>query len=602
MKQMRAFAVLAGLSMMLIILAGCSGTLAPEERLAEYTSLWNKQDFKQMYEQYVSESGKQQYKIEDFADRYQTVYEDLEVKNLKVRMLEGEEKDWGDARTAELPIEVKMNTLAGPIEFEKKVTMKLEEREGEENWYVDWNPSYIFPQLEPGDKIRVETMDGKRGEIVDRNGNSLAVNGKVYEIGIKAGEVEAQNKQKIASLLGITEEYIETQLNQSWVQPGYFVPLKDLSNADEEKLKQLMAIPGVQAKGKEMRDYPYGEALGHLTGYVGQINSEEYEKLKDKGYSQQDRIGKRGLEQLLEETLRESDGKRIYIEKKEGDPVVLAEKPAKDGKNVQLTIDAELQKVIFEQLGGRPGTAAAVDPKTGETLALVSSPSFNPNEFAAGISSSRYAELEKDPNKPLLNRFAATFSPGSTIKPVTAAIGLKSGKLDPNQERPIQGLRWQKDQSWGNYRVTRVKDIGQPVNLQEALVYSDNIYFAQAALDMGEETMVKGFEAFGFGEKLPIGYPIRSSQISNDGKLGKETLLSDTSYGQGEMLVSMVHLASMYAGIINNGVMMEPLLYETDQQNPWKKGLVTEDQAKRLQQNMRLVIEKGTAQAANIEG
>src|SRR5690606_26097712 len=127
-----------------------------------------------------------------------------------------------------------------------------------------------------------------------------------------------------------------------------------------------------------------------------------------------------------------------------------------------------------------------VDPETGETLALVSSPSYNPNEFVKGVTGSRYEELSNDKNKPLFNRFAASYSPGSAIKPVTAAIGLESGAIDPEEGIEIEGKRWQKDGSWGGFHITRLHDdVENPIDLHKALVYSDNIYFAQKGLDIG---------------------------------------------------------------------------------------------------------------------
>ncbi|MFK2826361.1 penicillin-binding transpeptidase domain-containing protein [Bacillus sp. B190/17] len=601
---MRKYLFLTGLIVLMISLAGCNKLSSPEERLNEYTKLWNDRQFEKMYTNYVAPSSKEKIKKEDYADRYQTIYNDLDVKHVKVTPLAKEEKDWKDAQKAVLPIKVEMDTLAGPISFEKKVILKKEETDKEEAWFIDWDVSYIFPEMRLGDKIRIETIEGKRGQIVDRNGRSLAVNGQGYSAGVQAGKIDndAAAKSKLASLLGVTTEFIDKQLQQSWVQPGHFVPLKQLSAHDQEKLKELQKIPGFAAEKIAMREYPYKEALAHLTGYIGDINGEELEKWKEKGYTAQDKIGKRGLEQLLEKELREKDGKRIYIAKEKGERVTIAETAPQNGKDIKVAIDAELQKSIYEQLKGKPGTAAAVDPKTGEVLALASSPAFDPNEFVLGVSASRYEELENDPAKPLLNRFAAAYSPGSTIKPITAAIALKAGTLDPAKERPIKGLHWQKDASWGSYSVTRVKDPGEPVNLQEAFMYSDNIYFAQTAVEVGKDQMTDGLKAFGYGEKFPFAYPIRASQISNSGTLDREILLSDTGYGQGEVLTSMLHLASVYGAIVNEGTMMKPQLYAGEKPQVWKQDLLTKESASLLKEDLRLVVQKGTAKEADVPG
>ncbi|WP_100332389.1 penicillin-binding transpeptidase domain-containing protein [Bacillus xiapuensis] len=601
---MRKLLYLAGFVLLVWSLAACNRTPEPKERLQEYVKLWNEQKFDQMYKKYLSEDVKERVKKEEYADRYQTIYDDLEIENLKVSLAEPKEQPEQQEKRAEFPVKVEMDTSAGPIRFEKKAVLKREETEKGENWFVDWDASYIFPEMEEGDKIWLETLEGTRGQIFDRHGNSLAINGNGYRAGVKAGEINHQPavKKRLAELLGITPDFIDEQLQQSWVQPGYFVPLKTLSRDQREKIAQVQEIPEATLEEIQIREYPYKEALGHLTGYIGRITGEELKKLKRKGYSAEDQIGKRGLEQLLEEQLREEDGKRIWIEKEKAEPVMLAETPAKNGKDVKVAIDAELQKIIYQQLQGAPGTAAAVEPKTGEVLALASSPAFDPNEFVLGVSSSRYQQLESDPKKPLLNRFAATYSPGSTIKPLTAAIALKAKVIEPEQTRDIQGLRWQKDASWGNYRVTRVKDIGHPVSLQDALVHSDNIYFAQTALELGGEQLANGMKAFGFGEKLPFAYPIRSSQISNSGTLEEELLLSDTGYGQGEVLSSMLHLASAYSAIVNNGTMMKPQLSAGKKPEVWKKDLMSPADAKTLQRDLRLVVQKGTAQTADTPG
>src|SRR5690606_9821458 len=160
--------------------------------------------------------------------------------------------------------------------------------------------------------------------------------------------------------------------------------------------------------------------------------------------------------------------------------------------------------------------SAAVNPETGETLVLVSSPAYDPNEYMLGISESRFKELSEDPLNPLFNRFGAAYAPGSTIKPVTAAIGMEAGALDPAQGLQIDGATWQKDGSWGDYRVSRLHpEAPNPIDLNKALVYSDNIYFARQALEMGNETFVAGLKNFGFGEEIPFALELQPSQISN---------------------------------------------------------------------------------------
>src|SRR5699024_7231886 len=342
---------------------------------------------------------------------------------------------------------------------------------------------------------------------------------------------------------------IDESLNASWVEEDYFVPLKTIAKTQEETLDQLLAIPAVTSVETTGRAYPSGEASAHLTGYVGQVTAEAMEKNPDRNLKEDDVIGKRGLEQLFDEELHGEDGVKIIIEKKkeedQTEEIVLAEKPVKHGEHVQVAIDVNIQEKIFNSYEGKAGTAAAIDPKTGETYALVSSPSFDPNEMAYGISQSRWDSLNEDENEPFLNRFSATFAPGSVLKPVTAAIGMKNGTIDPKEGIDINGLTWAKE-NWGNFKVKRVSTSENPVDLRSAIIRSDNIYFAMKAVEMGADQYVEGLQSFGLGEELPITYPFSVSQISNEGNLKDEILLANTSYGQGEIELSSLHMALSY--------------------------------------------------------
>src|SRR5699024_2019405 len=189
-------------------------------------------------------------------------------------------------------------------------------------------------------------------------------------------------------------------------------------------------------------------------------------------------------------------------------------------------------------------------------------PSFDPNEFIYGISQSKWEELSDDTNQPLLNRFASTYAPGSAIKPVTAAIGLKNGSITHDEGIEISGQEWSK-KGWGDVVVTRVSTTDKPVDLKLALTNSDNIYFAMKAVEMGSDDYIDGMKAFGFDDKLPVKYPIKKSQISNDGKMD-EILLANTSYGQGQVEMSALHLAFAYTPFLNDGNMIQPSFLEKD--------------------------------------
>lgn len=601
----RYIGIVAGAGLLLV--AGCQPQPTPQDRLDEYIGHWNEQDFSVMHEEFLTAGSRETFPADRFVERQQQLVEDLAIENLEVSYTAAEEgTDWEQSEPAEFPLQVRMETLAGPVEFEQTISLLHEEQESGETWFVDWDPSLIFKELEEGDEIGVRTEAAERGEIVDREGRGLAINGIGYELGVVPERlVDEADREEAAELLGLTVESIEESLSQSWVQENQFVPLSRAAKSDEELIAEIDASDVVTYQETAMREYPYGEAFGHLTGYIGSITAEQLEELQAEGYGPNDLIGRQGLERRLEERLHGENGVRLLIEKQEegAEDVVLAERQPTAGENVELTIDAELQTAVYDSMQGEPGTAAAVSPENGETLALISSPGFDPNEFIAGISGERYTELSEDPLNPLFTRFAARYAPGSTIKPVTAAIGMEAGTLDPQQGLEIDGQTWQKDSSWGSYRVSRLHpEAPNPIDLNKALIYSDNIYFARQALDMGTETLVEGFEGYGFGEELPFAIALESSQISNDGSIGSEGQLADTSFGQGQMLANILHLASTYEPFLNGGTIYEPTLYASEEAGQvWKEGLVSEDNAAVLRDGMRNVVTEGYAPSADIE-
>lgn len=589
---------------LMILLSACTEAPTAADRFSEYIKLWNEQKFSEMYDK-LSSSAKKAITKEEFVSRYEGIYEGVSVKDLKIEFNMPEEEVDKEATKATYPFSLSMETLAGPITFDQNVDIVKEETEDGEDWFVQWSPSMIFPELEGNEEVRVRNTSPERGQIFDEKNNGLAVNGLAYEIGIVPGNLpENRDKtiQSIAELLSLEVKEIEDKLSQNWVQPEYFVPIKKIDPQNQELLKKLIAIPSVQKKDVPARFYPYGEAAAHLTGYIGSITAEQLEELKDEGYSSQSLVGKAGLEQVFESSLKGETGYTIYVE---GTDKVIAEKPPVNGEDIQVTIDGELQKQLYDQLKGEAGTAVAMDPSTGETLALVSSPSYNPNEFIYGLSSSEYTALSEDPQKPLMARFNKTFSPGSSLKPIIASIGLEAGVLNPEEEKQINGKTWRKDSSWGNYSITRVSEADSNINLKDALIYSDNIYFAQLALDIGAEEMVNGLKKFGFEEEIDFPFPTSTSSISNE-NLSNEQLLADSGYGQGEILMSPFHLTAAYTTYVNNGNMVKPYLVVKDEENTtyWKENITSQDNTNIILTNLEEVVNNpnGTAYKPNVEG
>lgn len=586
---------------LLLMLVGCSKEPQPEERFAQYIKLWNEKKFDKMYD-FLSKDAKELVTKKEFTSRHEKIYEDLEISDLKMSFKKPKEERDEKAEEMEYQFSAKMNSLAGEIAFDQMALLTREERDDKANWYIEWSPTFIFPELEKGAKLGVDTIEAERGSIVDRHDNPIAFNGLAYEVGVIPEKMTDADKAKLSSLLKLSQEQIDKALTASWVKPNYFVPLKKISLDDKELIAKLIELVPVQTKKVEARTYPLGEVAAHLIGYVGPVTADDLEKLKGKGYTSNDVVGKRGLEQVFEEQLKGTDGSKITITKVGGREVTLAEKSVEHGKTVKLTIDVETQQKVFAELKGEAGTAAVIDPVTGETLALASSPSFNPNKMVIGLSKDEWKVLEDDKKQPLMTRFKQTFAPGSVMKPITAAIALKNNTLTANQELSITGLKWQKDKSWGKYNVTRVHESSGPVDLEEALVASDNIYFAQAALLIGKDKFAAGLKEFAFEQELKYPFPLEASKI---GGLDTDILLADSGYGQGQIEMSIVHLLATYTPLVNQGKMVMPtLLFEEPKSQVLKEGVMTPESVTAISSSLRKVVSdaNGTAHAAEIPG
>ena len=600
----------------ILFLSACSkdedGIPTPTDFLNTFINHWEKEQFQNMYDM-VTEESKDKYPTDQFIDRYEKIYKDLNIENISITFNELTEEQMEKALeegTVTLPINVEMDSIADEITFRYDITLKqgqVDEDEDEENhevlWEIEWDPGFIFPPLREGGEIALRTTEPKRGEILDRNKMPLAINDVVYEIGIVPGELgdhAEQEKQQIAEALNISVEAIDRELSASWVQPDLFVPIKKVPKTREDILAKLRNIPSIRSQEVTGRVYPLGEAAAHLTGYVGAITAEELEKQEAGTYSANDLIGKRGLEQLFEKRLKGERGIRIVVVN-EGKEFVLAEKPAKDGEVISLTIDVNIQKEVFDSYEKEAGTAAVIHPQTGETLALVSSPAFDPNELLYGISQRDWDRLLEDPQTPLVNRFTATFAPGSVIKPITAAIGLQKGHFDLDEKIEIKGLTWAKD-NWKDFEIRRVSESKGPVDLENALIRSDNIYFAMKAIDMGAEDFIKGLKEFGFEEDFPFAYPFVPSTISSTGNFANEVQVANTSYGQAEIEMSALHLATAYTPILNEGNMLKPVLELSEKTGEvWKEDLISAEHATFLNESLRKVVSEGTAQVINDE-
>lgn len=571
----------------------------PDELLDRYMSFIEKRDYEKMYEM-IAEKESGNVTKDYFVKRNSDIYGGIEASNVAVDIIEF------DKKTETVTFVISFDTIAGNISFENKASfIKIKDK-----YKLLWDDSLIFPELNSSDKVRVSKIKARRGEILDRDGNMLAGEGTATMVGLVPKEIKDSDADilKIAELLETDKEAIKEKLGQEWVNEDSFVPIKALpkvKEADlmtlqpdemllEEKKRQeeLLAIPGVMFSDTQVREYPLGEAAAHLIGYVQDVTSDDLKEHSGEGYTNDSVIGRSGVESLFEENLRGQDGYRIYIVASDGrEKEKLAFKMAKHGENVQLTIDSKLQTQLYEQFKNDKSCSVAMNQYTGEVLALVSTPSYNNNDFIMGLSDEKWSLLNNDKNRPMYNRFRQAWCPGSAFKPVIAAIGLEQGAIAPFKDYGNEGLKWQKDSSWGSYFVTTLHTY-EPVTLENALIYSDNIYFAKAALTIGKNELENSLESLWFNKRISFEINMEQSQFSNTGSIETEIQLADSGYGQGQILVNPLHMACIYSAFCNSGNIIKPyLLYKrTHDYKYWIEDVFCDETVNHVLKGMKGVV------------
>ena len=584
--------------------------VSPEELLVEYMSHIPEQEYEEMYAILNIEASRN-ISQDDFVKRNSAIYEGIEVDNMEIEVTAYDEE-----RKA-VTYQTSFDTVAGNISFENEAIFL----KGEDGYKLAWDDSLIFPELGSTDKVKISTTQANRGGILDRNGRVLAGKGVASSVGIVPGKLEDRDEaiQQIAELLEIESEVIEKKLSAKWVKEDSFVSIKTIPKVaeielmkieqDEEVLKEnerqekLLEIPGVMISDTEVREYPLGEAAAHLVGYVQSVTAEDLENHAGEGYTANSVMGKSGMEGLFEKELKGQNGSSIYIVDSAGNKKTeLASIFVQDGKDIQLTIDADLQRSLYAQFKEDKSCSVAMNPYTGEVLALVSTPSYDNNDFIMGLSNEQWTALNEDENKPMYNRFRQVWCPGSTFKPIIAAIGLESEAIDPMEDYGNEGLSWQKDSSWGSYCVTTLHTY-EPVILENALIYSDNIYFAKAALKIGTEEMESSLTELGFNEEIPFDIKMAKSQYSNTENIETEIQLADSGYGQGQVLVNPLHMACIYSAFCNEGNIIKPyLVYQAKATVTfWMPGAFSKETANQVLEGTKKVVNDshGTGYAAH---
>ena len=554
-----------------------------EQVVKEYFGFLNDRNYKQMYQmldQKTVYTPTQKY----FVKKHKEIYDVIDAKNIQIKVLN--EKD------NIIKYQISMDTIAGKIKYKNKIGIKDEK--------IQFNKELIFDEFSDKNKIKVTTTQPFRGYILDRNGKYLAKQGNGYSVGLVRGKLNGENDYaQIAEYLETDIETIQNKMNASWINDDSFVPIKNISEQRKDKLIQhgILKIGGVKINSISLRIYPYDKITSHLVGYVQNVNSEDLKKHKNEGYTSSSVIGKSGIEAAYERQLRGEVGARIDIVDENNNIVkTVAEREAKDGKDIRLTIDIDLQQSLYNEYQNDKSASVALNPKTGEVLALVSTPSYSNNDFVLGLSTDKWNALNNDSNQPMMSRYKQTYTPGSTMKPITAAIGLETKTIDPDKDLGAKD-KWQKDSSWGSYYVTTLH-APSPNNLKNAITYSDNVYFARNALNIGKDNLFKYYKNLKIGEKIPFELSLNKSQYINKNQKVSDQLIADSGYGQGQILMNPLQLASIYSAFVNNGSIYQPHIVQ-GKTKTWIKNIFSKETSQTIKEDLINVIadEKGTGHA-----
>jgi penicillin-binding protein 2 len=373
-----------------------------------------------------------------------------------------------------------------------------------------------YSELSQGNRVRIEPLPPDRGIIYDRKGRVLAENTPAYQLTITREQVpdlDATLAQLVK--LDLLESDDLDRVRKLLASRRLFeaVPVR-LRLTDEEISRYAVhrhELPGVDLATRMARHYPYGPVGVHALGYVGSISEEDLKRLDPTEYFGTAAIGKTGIERAYESELHGKGGFREVLVNAEGrsvdtmggvKPQLRIERPVA-GKDLELSLDIELQRVAEEALGTKRGAVAALDPWTGDVLVLASTPTFDPNKFARGISARDYRELTTDPDQPLYNRaLRGTYPPGSTIKPLMALAGLEAGVIKPDDKRFCPGY-FMLPGSTRRYRDWKKQGHGN-VDMREAIMTSCDVYFYGLAATLGIDRIHDTMARLGFGSPTGI--------------------------------------------------------------------------------------------------
>ncbi|MBE9118254.1 penicillin-binding protein 2 [Lusitaniella coriacea LEGE 07157] len=455
-------------------------------------------------------------------------------------------------------------------------------------------------------RIRTIPKQPVRGTIFDRKGKVLASSRLSHSVFIWPIAQTKNNWDKTVERLARVLEIPEEEIRQKVTQSDYSAPTliriaRGLDVGQITALKEYNSdLEGIEIDIEHVRDYPEEDLGAHVLGYTGELDAEQLEKRKKDGYRLGDIVGQMGVEESLESQLRgEWGGKQVEVNGKGKVLRILGQKEAKAGKDITLTLDAELQKVAAATLGRRKGAIVALDPRNGEVLAMASYPTFDPNIFSGRITPQMWEELQGEGN-PFVNRALRGFPPASTFKVVTATAGMESEKYPPGTVLNTFAYLRVGGTAFGEWNKAGFG----PLGYVRALAWSSNTFFGQIGRGVSGPTLIDWSRRYGFGEKTGIELSSESGGLIADEKWKQENYdwewtVGDTinmSIGQGFTQATPLQVAVMFAVVANGGYRVTPHLFKEEKdESEWRTSLDLEPETlETLRSGLRAVITTGT--------
>jgi penicillin-binding protein 2 len=482
-------------------------------------------------------------------------------------------------------------------------------------WDLQVRNEEIYNAKALQNQIKSQPIPAPRGKILDRDNRVIVDNHEAYKLVLSRENLNEEHIRPIALGLGLEPDSLEARVKRFRSRPTYItIPLKE--DLTREELTFVEAHRGEDAFSEmvllrsQFRVYPQSGIASHVIGYLGEISDAELNSPEWAAYNPGDLIGKMGIERFYNEVLKGVDGQRqVRVNNLGNTREILGIKETVPGKDLRLTIDLDLQVVGELALQGRRGAAVALDPRTGEILALVSAPSYDPNQFVGRVNSRTLSALMTDPSKPMFNRaLQAQLAPGSTFKPIVAIAGLESGVIDPNATVHCSGGA----SFYGRYFRCHKKGGHGNVNLRAALAQSCDVYFYTMGNRMGIDKIAEYGELAGFGKRTGIDMPGEKEGVMPSSRwkirsLREKWYAGETvsvSIGQGYVTSTPLQLAHAIGGLVTGGVWMRPhIVREAKAVAAARKSELNTDNVMQVINGMYSVVnEGGTAGASRLPG